>query len=95
MRPCVCRKAKMIFGLKVKKKKKKVNTDLVLANKGALGKAWNTHTRTRTHARLMFRTVTLAEPLSNSPVVLCSAAVPQLEPWWVHTGTARVPGCCP
>lgn len=33
------RKAKMMFGLKVKKKKKKVNTDLVLANKGALGKA--------------------------------------------------------
>lgn len=37
--PCFSRKAKMMFGLKVKKKKKKVNTDLVLANKGALGKA--------------------------------------------------------
>lgn len=49
MSPSVCRKAKTIFGLKVKKKKKKVNTDLVLANKGALGKAWKTNTHTTTH----------------------------------------------
>lgn len=47
--PSVCRKAKMMFGLKVKKKKKKVNTDLVLANKGALGKAWKTNTYTQSH----------------------------------------------
>lgn len=51
----VCRKAKMMFGLKVKKKKKKVNTDLVLANKGALGKAWktNTHSHTQSHSMLV------------------------------------------
>lgn len=42
----VCRKAKMMFGLKVKKKKKKDGTDLVLANKGALGKAWKINTPT-------------------------------------------------
>lgn len=34
-----------MFGLKVKKKKK-VNTDLVLANKGALGKAPKTNRNT-------------------------------------------------
>lgn len=73
----------MIFGLKVKKKKKKkVNTDLILANKGALGNAWktNTHTHTHQHAhslaahwlcvrlcgRLMLCGVTPVEPLSNS-----------------------------
>uniref|UniRef100_A0A3B4YQ08 Fer-1 like family member 6 n=1 Tax=Seriola lalandi dorsalis TaxID=1841481 RepID=A0A3B4YQ08_SERLL len=38
----VSSKAKLMFGLKIKKKKKKkkVNTDLVLANKGAVGKAY-------------------------------------------------------
>lgn len=36
------RKEKNIFGLKVKKKKKDI-TDLVLANKGAVGKAWKTN----------------------------------------------------
>lgn len=37
----------MMFGLKVKKKKKKkVDTDLVLANKGALGEAWKVNTPT-------------------------------------------------
>ncbi|XP_073329456.1 fer-1-like protein 6 [Pagrus major] len=36
MDPKLSRKAKIMFGLKVKKKKKKVNTDLVLANKGAV-----------------------------------------------------------
>lgn len=49
MSPSVCRKAKTIFGLKVKKKKKKVNTDLVLANKRALGKACKTNTHIDTH----------------------------------------------
>lgn len=39
----------MMFGLKVKKKKKKVNTDLVLANKGAVGKAWKINTLTQSH----------------------------------------------
>lgn len=41
----------MIFGLKVKKKKKKkqINTDLVLANKGAVGEAWKINTATHTH----------------------------------------------
>lgn len=36
----VSRKGK-VFGLKVKKKKK-VNTDIVLENKGAVGTMWNT-----------------------------------------------------
>uniref|UniRef100_A0A3P8TH69 Fer-1 like family member 6 n=1 Tax=Amphiprion percula TaxID=161767 RepID=A0A3P8TH69_AMPPE len=38
-------KAKMMFGLKVKKKKK-VNTDLVLANRGAVGEALFKHSST-------------------------------------------------
>lgn len=38
------RKTKNIFGLKVKMKKKKTSADLVLANKGALGKACKTNT---------------------------------------------------
>uniref|UniRef100_A0A3Q2DZI6 Fer-1 like family member 6 n=1 Tax=Cyprinodon variegatus TaxID=28743 RepID=A0A3Q2DZI6_CYPVA len=36
-----------MFGLKVKKKKKKESEDLVLANKGAVGKAWKTNTSLR------------------------------------------------
>ncbi len=42
------RKAKKMFGLKVKKKK--VREDLVLENKGASGKAWDKFAHTHTHA---------------------------------------------
>lgn len=70
----VCRKAKTMFGLKVKKKKKKVDTDLVLANKGALGKAQKINTPTHKLAILVFvytvdnRVIlpVVLQPLSNS-----------------------------
>lgn len=81
-RPPLCRKTKMIFGLKVKKKKKKVNTDLVLANKGAVGKAWKINMPTHTHrftilvvCTLDNRVISLSyhswwdKPLSNSHMV--------------------------
>lgn len=67
----------MMFGLKVKKKKKKkVDTDLVLANKGALGEAWKINTPTHKLTVLVSCTLCTMEsffpvasqPLSNSHV---------------------------
>lgn len=57
-----------MFGLKVKKKKKKVDTDLVLANKGALGKAQKINTPTHKRAILDNRVIlpVVLQPLSNS-----------------------------
>uniref|UniRef100_A0AAQ4Q0Y1 Fer-1 like family member 6 n=1 Tax=Gasterosteus aculeatus aculeatus TaxID=481459 RepID=A0AAQ4Q0Y1_GASAC len=75
----VSRKAKLMFGLKGKKKKK-ANTDLVLANKGAVGKALEKHTQTHTQLLCCVDSVQKSnhschikdKPLSNSRVLYIS-----------------------
>lgn len=64
-----------MFGLKVKKKKKKVSTDLVLANKGALGKAWKINTPTHKLTILVSCTLCTIESFSLSYCSPCQTVI--------------------